>query len=66
MIAKFNLCLVTHLCLFFSGYELSPSAAANFTRKNLAEYLRSRVNISYTSLTEHQQGAHSIAKDFSK
>ncbi|TRY93733.1 hypothetical protein DNTS_028765 [Danionella cerebrum] len=26
-----------------NGYELSPSAAANFTRKNLAEYLRSRV-----------------------
>nr|XP_055074976.1 proteasome subunit beta type-2 isoform X2 [Misgurnus anguillicaudatus] len=25
-----------------NGYELSPSAAANFTRKNLAEYLRSR------------------------
>lgn len=32
-------------CVFGSslGYELSPSAAANFTRKNLAEYLRSRV-----------------------
>lgn len=31
---------------FFSspkGYELSPAAAANFTRKNLADYLRSRV-----------------------
>lgn len=27
------------------GYELSPAAAANFTRKNLAEYLRSRVTI---------------------
>ncbi|XP_061664625.1 proteasome subunit beta type-2 isoform X1 [Syngnathoides biaculeatus] len=25
-----------------NGYELSPTAAANFTRKNLAEYLRSR------------------------
>lgn len=25
------------------GYELSPAAAANFTRKNLADYLRSRV-----------------------
>ncbi|XP_077405541.1 proteasome subunit beta type-2 [Vanacampus margaritifer] len=25
-----------------NGYELSPAAAANFTRKNLAEYLRSR------------------------
>uniref|UniRef100_A0A8C6S9W9 Proteasome subunit beta n=2 Tax=Neogobius melanostomus TaxID=47308 RepID=A0A8C6S9W9_9GOBI len=25
-----------------NGYELSPSAAANFTRKNLADYLRSR------------------------
>ncbi|PIN88300.1 hypothetical protein AB205_0123520 [Aquarana catesbeiana] len=26
-----------------NGYELSPSAAANFTRKNLADYLRSRL-----------------------
>ncbi|XP_040193247.1 proteasome subunit beta type-2 [Rana temporaria] len=25
-----------------NGYELSPSAAANFTRRNLADYLRSR------------------------
>nr|ACI68242.1 Proteasome subunit beta type-2 [Salmo salar] len=25
-----------------NGYELSPTAAANFTRKNLADYLRSR------------------------
>ncbi|KAL7980535.1 hypothetical protein Chor_001689 [Crotalus horridus] len=25
------------------GYELSPTAAANFTRRNLADYLRSRV-----------------------
>ncbi|XP_034455622.1 proteasome subunit beta type-2 isoform X2 [Hippoglossus hippoglossus] len=25
-----------------NGYELSPAAAANFTRKNLADYLRSR------------------------
>uniref|UniRef100_A0A674C6P0 Proteasome subunit beta n=1 Tax=Salmo trutta TaxID=8032 RepID=A0A674C6P0_SALTR len=25
-----------------NGYELSPKAAANFTRKNLADYLRSR------------------------
>ncbi|CAH1774921.1 unnamed protein product [Owenia fusiformis] len=25
-----------------NGYELSPRAAANFTRRNLAEYLRSR------------------------
>lgn len=28
-----------------NGYELGPSAAANFTRKNLAEYLRSSVSI---------------------
>ena len=28
---------------FFAGYELSPTAAANFTRKNLADYLRSQV-----------------------
>jgi 20S proteasome alpha/beta subunit len=26
-----------------NGYELSPSAAANFTRRNLADYLRSQV-----------------------
>uniref|UniRef100_A0ACB8FRF3 Proteasome subunit beta type-2 n=1 Tax=Sphaerodactylus townsendi TaxID=933632 RepID=A0ACB8FRF3_9SAUR len=25
-----------------NGYELSPTAAANFTRRNLADYLRSR------------------------
>ena len=25
------------------GYELTPKAAANFTRRNLADYLRSRV-----------------------
>lgn len=28
-----------------NGYELGPSAAANFTRRNLAEYLRSSVSI---------------------
>ncbi|KAK3090984.1 hypothetical protein FSP39_016244 [Pinctada imbricata] len=28
--------------LILLGYELSPEAAANFTRKNLADYLRSR------------------------
>lgn len=33
------------LPLMSPGYELSPSAAANFTRKNLADYLRSRVTI---------------------
>lgn len=27
-----------------NGYELGPTAAANFTRRNLAEYLRSRVS----------------------
>ena len=27
-----------------NGYELSPWAAANFTRRNLADYLRSRVS----------------------
>lgn len=26
------------------GYELSPKACANFTRRNLADYLRSRVS----------------------
>lgn len=28
-----------------NGYELGPTAAANFTRRNLAEYLRSSVSI---------------------
>ena len=32
-----------------NGYGLSPSAAANFTRRNLADYLRSRVS-QYNSL----------------
>lgn len=27
-----------------NGYELGPTAAANFTRRNLAEYLRSNVS----------------------
>ena len=27
-----------------NGYELSPAGAANFTRRNLADYLRSRVS----------------------
>ncbi len=27
-----------------NGYQLSPTAAANFTRRNLADYLRSRVS----------------------
>lgn len=29
-----------------NGYELSPKAAASYTRRNLAEYLRSRVSSS--------------------
>uniref|UniRef100_A0A4W3HSY3 Proteasome subunit beta n=2 Tax=Callorhinchus milii TaxID=7868 RepID=A0A4W3HSY3_CALMI len=40
-----------------NGYELSPAAAANFTRKNLAEYLRSRtpyhVNMILAGYDEH-------------
>lgn len=31
-----------------NGYELGPSAAASFTRRNLAEYLRSQVSAYYT------------------
>lgn len=30
-----------------NGYELGPTAAANFTRRNLAEYLRSSVSAYY-------------------
>merc|ERR1719481_578873 len=33
-----------------NGYELSPSAAANFTRRNLADYLRSRTPYSVNPL----------------
>ncbi|XP_006825580.1 proteasome subunit beta type-2-like [Saccoglossus kowalevskii] len=33
-----------------NGYELSPSAAANFTRNNLAQYLRSRTPYSVNML----------------
>lgn len=33
-----------------NGYELSPAAASNFTRRNLADYLRSRVRCSSTQL----------------
>ncbi|XP_073419075.1 proteasome subunit beta type-2 [Dendrobates tinctorius] len=40
-----------------NGYELSPSAAANFTRRNLADYLRSRtpyhVNMLLAGYDEH-------------
>lgn len=31
-----------------NGYELTPSAAAHFTRHNLADYLRSQVCNYYT------------------
>ena len=34
--------------IFLKRYELSPSAAANFTRRNLADYLRS-LNIKVAS-----------------
>merc|ERR1719418_367248 len=33
-----------------NGYELSPKASANFTRRNLADYLRSRTPISVNIL----------------
>lgn len=39
-----------------AGYELSPTAAANFTRRNLADYLRSRVSNSWKSLAEAYRG----------
>lgn len=34
-----------------NGYELSPPAAANFTRRNLADSLRSRVDICLNSFS---------------
>ena len=36
-----------------NGYALSPSAASNFTRRNLADYLRSRVSFFSHILFEH-------------
>jgi len=33
-----------------NGYELSPKAAASYTRRNLAEYLRSRVSVVFECL----------------
>lgn len=43
-----------------NGYELSPAAAAHFTRKNLAEYLRSRtpfnVNLFVAGYDEQEGG----------
>jgi len=41
-----------------NGYELSPTAAANFTRRNLADYLRSRVSNCYPGIciAEHSSG----------
>lgn len=36
----------------FSGYELSPLAAANFTRKNLADYLRSYVSNNRSKISQ--------------
>lgn len=41
-----------------NGYELSPTAAANFTRRNLADYLRSRtpyhVNLLLAGYDDHE------------
>lgn len=43
-----------------NGYELTPKAAAHFTRKNLAEYLRSRtpyhVNLFVAGYDEKEGG----------
>ena len=39
-----------------NGYELSPKASANFTRRNLADYLRSRVSYCLLFFT-HQLAA---------
>ena len=33
-----------------NGYNLSPKACANFTRRNLADYLRSRVSINLIAI----------------
>ena len=43
-----------------NGYELSPTAAANFTRRNLADYLRSQVRNQYSGIciADHMKGIH--------
>ena len=40
-----------------NGYELSPKASANFTRRNLADYLRSRVSCLLFSTHQQLAGA---------
>lgn len=45
-----------------NGYELSPKAAASYTRRNLAEYLRSRVsNFNFSLLGRY---SNSLLLDF--
>ena len=43
-------CISHNSSLFLARYELSPSAAASFTRRNLADYLRSRTPYSVNPL----------------
>ena len=41
---EYGFVLLSNTHIYSPGYELSPTAAANFTRRNLADYLRSRVS----------------------
>ena len=46
--SKFSLCRIINITFVkILGYELTPHAAANFTRRNLADALRSSVSILY-------------------
>ena len=38
--------VIKNILFLSAGYELSPHAAANFTRKNLADSLRTAVSLS--------------------
>jgi len=51
-----------------NGYELSPSGAANFTRRNLADYLRSRtpfnVNLLIAGYDKESDGCELYVLDY--
>lgn len=54
-----NINIVAFFFMYDLGYELTPHAAANFTRRTLAEYLRSSVSIYVEKYNYHGQRCHS-------
>ena len=51
--SEFSLCHIINVTFVkILGYELTPHAAANFTRRNLADALRSSVSILYWFLVK--------------